>query len=125
MPSGDRQRTWFPEMVEALRAEWRAEMPWDDLIALRDRLDSMLQHIRHSRSIQPATRSTPCPCCGGSMVQGPASVSVRATILALGRFGIAPEADVKLLEKRWNKYRKATGCDLHGKAGRMGLHAGV
>src|SRR5450759_2902619 len=49
MPAGDRQRTWFPEMVEALRAEWRAEMSWDDLIALRDRLDGMLQHIRADR----------------------------------------------------------------------------
>jgi hypothetical protein len=49
MPAGDRQRTWFPEMVEALRAEWRAEMSWDDLIALRDRLDSMLRQIRHAR----------------------------------------------------------------------------
>ncbi|MFI5396824.1 MAG: hypothetical protein ACHQ9S_14910 [Candidatus Binatia bacterium] len=29
MPAGDRQRTWFPEMVEVLRAEWCAEMSWD------------------------------------------------------------------------------------------------
>jgi len=50
MPAGDRQRTWFPEMVEALRTEWRAEMSWDELLALRDRLDRMLQHIRESRS---------------------------------------------------------------------------
>ena len=115
MPAGDRQRTWFPEMIEALRAEWRIEMSWDDVIALRDRLDSMLQHIRQSRNITPATASMRCPCCGGPMVQGAASVSVRATILALGRFGVAPEGDVKLLEKRWNRYRQSTGCDLHGK----------
>lgn len=49
------------------------------------------------------------------MVQGAASVSVRAAILALGRFGIAPEAEVKLLEKRWKKYRESTGCDRRGK----------
>src|ERR1019366_9425514 len=54
MPAGDRQRTWSPEMVEALRVEWRADMPWSDLIALRDRLDAMLQPIRHSRHITPA-----------------------------------------------------------------------
>jgi hypothetical protein len=103
MPAGDRQRTWFPEMVEALRAEWRAEMSWDDLIALRDRLDGMLQHIRHARHITLARTATVCPCCGGPMVQGSASVSVRATILALGRFKTVEEAEVKLLEKRWNK----------------------
>jgi len=115
MPSGDRQRTWFPEMVETLRAGWRAQMSWDDLIALCNRLDSVLQHTRHSRNIAPATTSILCLCCGGPMVEGAANVSVRATILALGRFGIAPEAEVKLLEKRWKKYRKSAGCDRHGK----------
>jgi hypothetical protein len=102
-------------MVEMLRAGWRAQMSWDDLIALCDRLDSVLQHIRHSRNIRPVTTSMMCPCCGDPMVQGAARVSVRATILALGRFGIAPEAEVKLLEKRWKKYRESTACDLHGK----------
>jgi hypothetical protein len=102
-------------MVEALRTEWSADMPWNDLIALRDRLDSMLKRIRESRNIMPAATSALCPRCESPMVQGAASVSVRATILALGRFGIAPEAEVTLLEKRWNKYRLATGCDLQGK----------
>ena len=112
MPAGDRQRTWFPEMVGALRAEWSAEMSADDLIALRDRLDSMLQQIRHARHITLARTSTACSCCGGPMVQSSASVSVPAAILALGRFRIAPPAEVKLLEKRGNKYRASTGCDL-------------
>jgi uncharacterized Ntn-hydrolase superfamily protein len=50
------------------------------------------------------------------MTQGSANVSVHATILALSRFGIAPEDEAKALEKRWkNKYRQAGGCDLHGK----------
>ena len=115
MPAGDRQRTWFPEIVETLRAGWRAQMSLDDLIAVCNRLDSVLQHIRHSRNITPATTSILCPCCGRPMVQGAASVSVRATILALGRFAIAPETEVKLLEKRWKKYRESTGCDRHGK----------
>jgi len=48
------------------------------------------------------------------MVQGSATVSVRAAILALGRFRIASPAEVKLLEKRWDKYRASTGCDLCG-----------
>jgi hypothetical protein len=48
------------------------------------------------------------------MVQGSASVSVRAASLALGRFRTAPQAEVKLLEKRCNKYRASTGCDLYG-----------
>ena len=115
MASGDRQRTWFPEMVEVLRADWRPEMSWAELIGLRDQLDAMLKGIRKSRNLEPVTTSTLCPCCNEPMVQGAGGVSVRATILALDRFGIAPENKVKSLEKTWNKHRRETGVDLNGK----------
>jgi hypothetical protein len=68
------------------------------MIELRDKLDGMLQHIRQSHHIKPATASMLCPCCQAPMVQGSPSVSVRATILALARFGIAPGTEVKSLE---------------------------
>jgi hypothetical protein len=123
MPAGDRQRTWFPEMVEVLRAQWRAEMSWNDLSALRDRLDDMLQQIRASRHIEPADAGLLCPRCGAPMTQGSPGVSVRATILALERFGMASEAEVKALEKGWKKYRQAAGCDLDGKPSSSGGNA--
>ena len=115
MASGDRQRTWFPEMVEVLRADWRPEMSWTEIIALRDQLDKMLMGIRHSRGFQPVMTSRLCPCCNEPMVQGAGGVSVRATILALNRFGIASADEVKLLEKTWSKHRRETGIDLNGK----------
>ena len=115
MASGDRQRTWFPEMVAVLRADWRPEMSWAEIIALRDRLDEMLNEIRKSRNLQPVSTSMLCPCCNEPMVQGAGGVSVRATILALSRFDIAPANEVKFLEKTWNKHRRETGIDLNGK----------
>ncbi len=51
MPSGDAQRTWFPEMIAVLRREWDSSMGFTELIALRDRLDAMLQAIRSTRNI--------------------------------------------------------------------------
>ena len=62
MPSGDPQRTWFPEMVVRLRSEWNAEISMPALISLRDGLDSMLQRIRTSRNIQ--TPIITCRKCG-------------------------------------------------------------
>ena len=115
MASGDRQRTWFPEMVEVLRSEWRPEMTCAEIIALRDQLDKMLKWIRNSLNLQPVTTSTLCPCCNEPMVQGAGGVSVRATILALNRFGIAPANEIKFLEKTWSKHRRETGLDLNGK----------
>ena len=73
-------------MIETLRQEWKPEMAWEQVIALRDCLDAMLKEIRFSRGIRPPTMS--CPVCKRRTQQAPASVSVRATILALGRFSI-------------------------------------
>ncbi|MBI2361299.1 MAG: hypothetical protein HYV04_20730, partial [Deltaproteobacteria bacterium] len=61
MAAGDASRTWFSEMVETLRREWKPDMPWEEIIALRDRLDAMLQQIRLSRGIRPPTMW--CPVC--------------------------------------------------------------
>jgi len=61
MPAGDASRTWFSEMIEALRQEWKPEMAWEQVIALRDRLDAMLKDIRFSRGIRPPTMW--CPVC--------------------------------------------------------------
>ena len=51
MPSGDAQRTWFPEMIVRLRAEWHAGMSMPALIGLRDELNGTLHRIRPDRNI--------------------------------------------------------------------------
>jgi hypothetical protein len=113
MASGDASRTWFSEMIEALRQEWKQEMGWEELIALRDRLDAMLKEIRLSRGIRPPTMW--CPICNQRTQQAAPSVSVRALTLALGRFNIAPLAEVKSLERRWTKHRKENSLDRNGR----------
>ena len=42
---------------------------------------------------------------------------MRALILALGRFQISADAEVKELDKVWVKYRKKHRLDLYGKDG--------
>ncbi len=113
MPAGDRSRTWFPEMVEVLRREWKPDIPWEEIIALRDCLDSMLQQIRLSRGIRPPTMW--CPVCNKRTQQASPSVSVRAVIFALGRFGIASQTEFKSLEKRWAKHRKENKLNRNGR----------
>jgi len=53
MTAGDAQRVWFPEMIEALRSEWRHGMSFEATVELRDELDAMLQRIRSERHIRP------------------------------------------------------------------------
>ena len=114
MPLGDAQRTWFPEMIVRLRAEWHAGMSLPALISLRDELDEMLHRIRAGRKI--GTPTITCSKCG---LTGPAAephVSVRALILALARFEIASRDRARALEREWAAYRKQYQLDVAGKA---------
>ena len=112
MAAGDRQRTWFPAMLATLRSRWRADLSFDDLIALRAALETMLHQIRSERHIRPPVIT--CPHCGHVGEAAEPNVTVRAMILSLSRFGIAPAEHVKALEKRWAAYRKQNGLDLNG-----------
>ena len=83
------------------------------MIQLRDDLDEMLHRIRSERNIRtPVIR---CRSCGHVGPAAEPDVSVQATIIALGRFGIASAEEVKASEKRWAAHRKAHGLDVHGK----------
>jgi hypothetical protein len=119
MPSGDAQRTWFPEMIVRLRAEWHEGMSMPSLIGLRDELDGALQRIRAGRNIQ-----TPIITCSKCGLTGPAAephVSVRALILALARFEIASKDQARALEKEWAAYRKQHQLNVEGKVTAGGL----
>ena len=113
MPSGDPQRTWFPEMVVRLRFKWHEGVSMPVLIGLRDELDGMLQRIRTGRNIQ--TPIITCSRCGTTGRAAEPHVSVRALILALARFGIASKDQTRALEKAWAEYRKQNRLDIEGK----------
>ena len=100
MAAGDAQRVWFPEMIERLRSQWHQGMSCDALIELRDDLDAMLQRIRSDRHIRPAVFR--CPECGHVGEGAEPHVSVRAMILSLTRFGIAPAEQTRPVEKAWS-----------------------
>jgi hypothetical protein len=97
MPAGDTGRTWFSEMIDALRQARKSEMAWEQVIALRDRLNAMLEEIRFSGSVRPSTIW--CPLCNQRTQQAAPSISVRALILALGRFGIIGAVEARSLGK--------------------------
>ena len=96
-----------------LRQEWKPAMSCVALIELRNRQDAMLHAIRWGRNILSPIMK--CPKCHREGRMAPPKVSVRALILALSRFGIAPQEEVRKLEKRWALYRKQNHLDLYGK----------
>jgi hypothetical protein len=56
-----------------------------------------------------------CPVCNQRTQQAAPNVSVRALILALGRFGIVGAVEAKSLEKRWAKHHKENSLDRNGR----------
>ena len=87
-------------------------MSMETLLRLRDRLNTTLQTIRHTRQILPAMMG--CPHCRARHRAAPPSVSVRATILALGRYTRATASEIQALEKQWNRYRRQHQLDRNG-----------
>ena len=88
-------------------------MAFDGIVELRDNLDAMLQGIRSERDIHPPILR--CSQCGHVGEGAEPHVSVRALILSLNRFGIAPAEQAYALEKAWAAHRKRNGLDLYGK----------
>jgi|SRR5688572_10013371 hypothetical protein len=116
MAAGDGNRVWLPEMIETLRSGWSVGMPFPVLIELCSILDGMFQSRRpRGPRLPPGSR---CPKCGrivGSESQQRHSISVRATILSLRRFGIASPEATKRTEKEWARYRAENRLDLYGR----------
>jgi hypothetical protein len=101
-------------MVEHLRLHWRDDLSTEALLGLRDELDDMLGRIRSTRRISSPLFK--CPACGHIGRGADPHASVRATILALIRFGVAAKEPARALEKAWSAYRKTAGLDLYGHA---------
>ena len=101
-------------MVEHLRLRWRDDLFIEALLGLRDELDDMLGRIRSTRHISNPVFK--CPACGHIGRGAHPHVSVRSTILALARFGVAARERARALEKAWSIHRKTSGLDLNGYA---------
>lgn len=90
-------------------------MAWQAVIDLRDQLQRSLDGILSSRGIKPAT--VRCSHCGHVGPGAPPSISVRAMLLALRRFGIESEDAVRQLEKSWARHRALHHLDPYGQPG--------
>ena len=112
MPSGDRTRTWFPEMIEVLRQEWKESLSWADVIQLCVSCTRQRKAIRFVRDIQPVTMV--CKDCGGPMEMGAGRISVRSLLFALDKNGIVSTEVREGLDSSWRKYKVRHGLDAWG-----------
>jgi hypothetical protein len=114
---GDARRTWFPELVATLRERWSEGMTCEQLIAFRADVQRQLGAIRAGRGIKAGSKWIQSDRYAGIRIMQRCSeprISVRALILALGRYHIAPAQVVSDLEQRWRLFRREHGLDLQG-----------
>lgn len=112
MPSGERSQVWYPSVVALLRREWRSDIAWDAVLQLRRDLQAELDGHQSAHGIVRAT--VRCPDCGSIEPGAPPQISVRALLLALGRFSIEPAERVGALEREWDRRRKERKLDRYG-----------
>jgi hypothetical protein len=101
-------------MIEMLRSQWNESVTFPRLIELSARLDEMFQqHQPAGPRLPPGSRSPECGRIVKSENFGRHRISVRATILTLGRFGAAP-ALTKKIEKEWKNTALRTDSTCTG-----------
>jgi hypothetical protein len=82
------------------------------MVALRDQLQEDLERFRAQRGIVPAVIH--CRHCGTTAPAAPPVISVRAMLLAVGRFEIDTREVVRQRERAWATYRVQQGLNLVG-----------
>jgi hypothetical protein len=104
-----------------LRERWSDGITCDQLIALRVETQRQLGVIRADRGIHPGPRwilsdrpSGTFPAIRLRQWCDEPQISVRALILAVGRFHITSARVVNDLEQQWRMFRREHGLDVFG-----------
>jgi hypothetical protein len=113
MPKGERSQVWYPELVDALRAAWRPDLTWDSIVRLRDQLQVIIDDLRHRRGIEPPTIL--CRNCGHRGPAAQPTITVRAMLISVGRFGIEPLETARKRERDWARHRVLHDLNLIGR----------
>lgn len=113
MPSGERSQTWYPEVVALLRSRWRTDLAWEDIITLRDHLQSAMEELRARRGIVAAT--VRCPSCGITAPGAEPRISIRALLISVRRFGIDADDVIRARERDWARRQQKLQLDLFGR----------
>ncbi len=122
MASGDAQRVWFLEMLEALEARWSASWSWDEMVGFCVEMTALRTSIRSARGIQsPRMRCHRCGAVSRSDIPG---VSVRSALFALEKRGVVDTGKRERLDRDWRRYQRRNKLDAYGRPKQRTQHPG-
>ena len=103
--------TWYREVVADLRESWKPTLSWEEVIALRARLQESVAHLAALRREQRNKVGPICAPCGGNLVS---LITVRAVLFATRRFGLETPERFEVLDREWAKHRATNNLDMCG-----------
>jgi hypothetical protein len=117
----DRAQVWFRDVIAELRELWKSDLPWDRVIALRDRLQATLDRVVDERRKTRPKAGRLCSRCGGEMRP---VITVRAVLFAAGRFAGETDETVSSLDEAWAQHRALHNLDGYGRPKEAAVAAG-
>ena len=112
MPAGDAQRAWFPEMLSELERFWKESPDWPEVVVFCEKMTSLRTTIRDERGIRNPMMT--CRSCGGKQAMTLPEISPRSLLFALQKIEIIDDAELKVLDKEWMRFRKNENLDRRG-----------
>jgi len=113
MPSGQSQTTWFPELKNILKTQWKYNLNIQDHFDLMKRLNDRLLEIRKEYNVKPPTFF--CKNCNGRHKGKLQMVTITSMYFALERFEVSTHEEHLELKRNWKKYSKENSINIHGK----------
>ena len=113
MPSGQSHTTWFPELKNILRTQWKFSLNIQDHFDLMKILNDKLNKIRKELNVTAPTFF--CKHCNERHESKLQMVTITSMYFALERFEICTHKEHLELKRNWRKYSKQNLINIHGK----------
>ena len=114
MPAGQSFTTWFSELKNILKHQWKDDLSIQEHFELIEILNLKLTEIRDELNVKPPIIR--CKNCNAKHEGKLVMVTITSMYYALERFEICSHEKHLELKRNWRKYSKNNSIDIHGKS---------
>ena len=114
MPRGQSHTTWFSELKDILKQEWKDNLSIQEHFELMKILNVKLMEIRKTLNVKPPMFW--CRNCKKRHEGKLIMVTLTSMYYALERFEICSHEKHLELKRNWRKYSKEHSIDIHGQS---------
>jgi len=113
MPAGQSHTTWFLELKNRLKENWKFDSTIEEHFELVEMLNEKLDKIRKRLNVKPPTFW--CKHCNERHEGKMSVVTITSMYFALERFELCTHDELLELQRNWRKYSKNNSINIYGK----------